>query len=993
MSLKGKEYWKSLDQLAETEKFKQFLHREFPNGASELEGGMSRRKFFTLMGASLALAGLTSCRRPIEKIVPYVKAPEEIIPGIPLNYATTMPFGTSSYGVIVKSNEGRPTKIEGNPLHPSTMGSSNAFIQASILNLYDPDRSKNVLNNRATTDWPAFVQFWRELYPNYVENKGHGLAVLSESFASPTLAQLKEQFIETFPNATWATFEPVSDENVFKGIKIATDGDYILTHSYDKAKVILSLDSDFLHMENENVTNAGGFAAGRNVKNVQSDMNRLYMVESSFSVTGSIADHRLRVKSGSIYDFAKTLNNMLQSLGVQTGVKSGPTNNHFDQEFIKALVEDLVHHKGEALITAGNLQPPVVHALVLAINKALGNINNTLHLRDSKYIQPSNINELFSLKEKIKAGTIDTLCILGGNPVYNAPADLKFKDLLQNVKNSIHLCAYENETAQLATWHIPQSCYLEAWGDARSADGTLSIIQPLIRPLFESRSTVEMLNVLTTGSDTSGYDIVRANWKKLINGEFEKGWNKVLHDGLLESTAPGKINVNINSRSIGTELVQVNSDSEIIDEHNIEIVFKPSPSTYDGRFANNGWLMELPHPATKLTWDNAACMSPKTAEQLGLESEDLIELNVDEYRLNTVAWILPGQADNSISIDLGFGKINSGRVSNGAGFNAYKLRTSKNLYFGNIVKITPLNKQYKLANVQDHWSMEGRPLIREATVDEYKHEPNFAKEMVEHPPLKNLWKEHSYEQGNQWGMSIDLNTCIGCNACTIACQSENNIPVIGKEQVKNGREMHWIRLDRYFNGDPNNPEMVFQPMGCQHCENAPCEQVCPVQATSHSKDGLNVMTYNRCVGTRYCSNNCPYKVRRFNFFNYTKDLPELVQMAQNPDVTVRTRGVMEKCTYCLQRINSARIDAKKDGREIKDGEIQTACQQACPTKAINFGNINDEKSEISILKKNDRRYEVLAELNVRPRTFYLAKLRNPNPKLGKADKTNSDSHS
>jgi MoCo/4Fe-4S cofactor protein with predicted Tat translocation signal len=992
MSLKGKEYWKSLDQLAETKEFKKFLHREFPEGASELEGGMSRRKFFTLMGASMAFAGLVSCRRPVEKIVPYVKAPEEIIPGIPLFYATTMPFGTSSYGIVVKSNEGRPTKIEGNPIHPSSMGPSNVFMQASLLNLYDPDRSQKVLNNGAERDWPAFVQYWRELYPTFIDNKGERLAVLSESFASPTCAKLKDQFKATFPNATWATYEPVSDENIIKGTKVATGGDYVLTHSFEKAKVILSLDSDFLNMENENVVNASGFAAGRNVENVQSAMNRLYMAESTFSVTGSMADHRLRLKSSLMLDFALALNKELIKLGVQTGIHSLPSHGHFDQTFIIALAKDLAENKGESLIIAGSQQPPEVHALVLAINSALGNLNKTASLKDSKNIQPADIDGTFALKDKIDAGLVDTIFILGGNPVYNAPADLKFRPLLRKVKNSIHLCPSENETSKIVSWHVPQSHYLESWGDARSVNGTTSVIQPLIRPLFESKSIIELLNVIVFGSDVPGYDLVRENWQSIIKTNFEKNWKKVLHDGLLESSALDNSNVSIKTNRINENLAGLISLSKKTSKNDLEIVFKPSPSTFDGRFANNGWLMELPHSATKLTWDNAACMSLKTAKEFNVENEDLIQLSVNGKSLNVVVWILPGQADNSISIDLGFGQQDGGRVANGVGFNAYKIRTSKNLYFGNNVKLTKLNRKYNLANVQDHWSMEGRPLIREATLNEYKHEPNFAKEMVEHPPLKNLWKDHSYDEGYQWGMSIDLNTCIGCNACTIACQSENNIPVIGKEQVRDGREMHWIRLDRYFNGGPNDPEMVFQPMACQHCENAPCEQVCPVQATSHSKDGLNVMTYNRCVGTRYCSNNCPYKVRRFNFFNYTKDLPELVQMAQNPDVTVRSRGVMEKCTYCLQRINSARINAKNDGREIKDGEVTTACQQACPTKAIKFGNINDPQSDISEAKKNDRRYELLAELNVRPRTFYLAKIRNPNPKLQKADNPEKNHH-
>lgn len=987
MDLKGKDYWKSLDQLADSEDFKQFLHREFPEGASELNDGMSRRKFFTLMGASLALAGLTSCRRPEEKIVPYVKAPEEIIPGIPLQYATTMPFGTSSYGVLVRSNEGRPTKIEGNPLHPSTMGASNAFVQASLLDLYDPDRAKVVTENGAERSWAAFVQNWREDLAEFQAKKGQGLAILSRPFASPTLSRLKKEFERVFPQAIWATYEPVSNENLVKGIELATGSKGLASYQLDKARIVLSIDSDFLHLEPENIVNARQFADGRLVESTDSEMNRLYVVEPTFSVTGSMADHRLRIRAGEVLDFVLALAEQLQHAGVDLPIQYKPSASHFDQQFLEALALDLAHHKGESLVLAGSLVSPEVHAVVLSINQALGNVGETLTLRHLNNVEPSNMDQVKTLSAKMDRGEVATLYILGGNPLYDLPADLEFDKLLARVEKSIYLGSHENETAVAATWHVPQSHYLESWGDAEAQSGALSVIQPLIQPLFASKSDVELLNLVVTGEDRSGYEIVQDTWKGLLKSNFAKAWREVLHDGVYPLEA-SKITESINGARVNAALASTKSEQP----SKLELVFRPSPSTWDGRYANNGWMMELPHPTTKLAWDNAACFSPKTAGRLGLESGDLIELNLNGRRLQIAAWILPGQAENSISVDLGYGRTRSGRIGQDAGFNAFKLRTFDAMYVGQNVMVTKLHRKYKLANVQDHWSMEGRPIVREASLDEYRDEPHFAEEMVEHPPLKNLWKEHSYEEGYQWGMTIDLNACTGCNACTIACQSENNIPIVGKEQVSLGREMHWIRLDRYFNGDPEDPEMVFQPMACQHCENAPCEQVCPVQATSHSKDGLNVMTYNRCVGTRYCSNNCPYKVRRFNFFNYTKDLPELVQMAQNPDVTVRSRGVMEKCTYCLQRINAARIQSRNEGRPIEDGEVQTACQQACPTRAIRFGDINDKKSDVSTFKGNDRKYDVLAELNVRPRTSYLAKLRNPNPRLVKHSDNTENHH-
>ena len=980
-------YWRSFDELAESPEYTEFLQREFPQGASELTDSISRRKFLTLMGASAALAGLVSCRRPLEKIVPYVKAPEEVIPGIPQYYATTMPFSAGAVGLVVESHEGRPTKIEGNELHPSSRGAANAFQQAEILNLYDPDRSKFVLNKGARVTWNDFVAFWGEQDVLYAQNGGEGLAVLTTAFSSPTLARLRRDFERKFPNATWAVYEPVSDENIYEGIRMATGQVLQPVYDYSAARVVLSIDADFLMLESENVAHSKDFAAARKVSSEHDEMNRLYVVESGFSNTGAMADHRLAVQSRQIGAFTAALILALRKNGVRIGVAadlSAYAEHDFDATWLNALAKDLAAARGKSLVVAGHRQPAVVHALVFAINAALGNLG-----RSVSYVAPADKalpsrKSLAQLAEKMRAGEVKTLVLVGGNPAFNAPADLHFTAALKKVENVIQMASHVDETAAFATWHLPQAHFLEAWGDARATDGTVSVIQPLILPLFGAHSEVELLNLLSTGVVKPGHDIVRETFQTTLKAaNFEKKWRRVLHDGVVDGTALAKSAPRLRAAEIRKFLQPELLPKDKANKSNLEIVFQASPALYDGRYANNSWMQESPDPATKITWDNAAVMSVRTAKELGVDTQDMVQLSYHGRNLEIPVAVLPGHADYSISIHLGYGRTAAGRVGNGVGFNAYALRRTAQPDFDSGLKLAKIGKIYKLANTQNHGSMEGRPIVREATLEHYREHPEFATEMVEHPPLRNPWKEHKYDEGYQWGMTIDLNACTGCNACSIACQSENNIPVVGKEQVANGREMSWIRLDRYFVGEPEEPRMVFQPVNCQHCENAPCEQVCPVQATNHNKEGLNVMVYNRCIGTRYCSNNCPYKVRRFNFFNYTKDTPEIVKMAMNPDVTVRFRGVMEKCTFCLQRINFAKIQAKREERDIRDGELRTACQQTCPADAIVFGNKNDAESHVAQQKEQNRNYGLLAEFNTRPRTTYLAKLRNPNPELAK----------
>ncbi|MBD3224777.1 MAG: 4Fe-4S dicluster domain-containing protein [Caldithrix sp.] len=986
--LKGKDYWRSLDQLAETDEFKSFLNREFPENASEMTNPVSRRKFLSLMGASIAFAGLAGCRKPVEKIVPYVNAPENIKPGIANYYATSMPFGLDAQGLLVESHEGRPTKVEGNDKHPWTNGKSNAWIQASILGLYDPDRSKAVLQDGVEKQWEDFVEHWRQIYFKFRETKGQGLVVLSESFASPTLFRLYEAFKKQFPAAQWYAYDPISDENIYEGIRLATGSNYHPIYEYDKANVILSLGADFLLTETGSVRANQGFTAARKVESSNDTMNRLYVVENSFTITGGMADHRMRLENRYIPDVLVALTQRLKKSGLKVDSMLVPPYSpviQVDEQWLNAVADDLMKNKRQSIILAGRNQPSWVHALTLALNQALGNLDKTIVLKPIKDTLIGDHQQLKTLVQTMHNGQVDTLFILGGNPVYNSPVDLSFSSALKNVRKAIHLSTHVDETSKQVQWHIPLTHYLENWSDTRSMDGTMSVTQPLIAPLFGAHSLPEVLELMTTGNNKRGYEVVRETWKSRTGlNDFEKKWNRILHDGLLTNSAVAKAKVSIDKDSLSAYLKNITHSEDLPDIDNMEVDFAVSPAVYDGRYANNGWLQEMPDPVTKMAWDNAILLSPKAAEALGVVSQDVVKLTYKKQTLEMPVLIMPGQADYSVVVPLGYGRNAAGRIGDGVGVNTYLLRHSDGPYTDMGLTIEKTTKTYTLANTQDHWSMEDRPLVREATLEEFKKHPKFAAEMVEHPPLKSLWEEHSYDEGYQWGMTIDLNACTGCNACVIACQSENNIPIVGKEQVAKGREMHWIRLDRYFSGDIDDPEMVYQPVACQHCENAPCEQVCPVAATVHDEEGLNVMTYNRCIGTRYCSNNCPYKVRRFNFFNYTNDMSEVIQMAQNPDVTVRSRGVMEKCTFCVQRISEAKIRAKNEERKVRDGEIVTACQQACPANAIAFGDINDSESVVSKMKNLDRNYTMLAELNVQTRNTFLAKLRNPNPELEKA---------
>jgi molybdopterin-containing oxidoreductase family iron-sulfur binding subunit len=973
---RGPEYWRSLEELADSEEFQALLRREFPENASEWMDPVSRRGFLKLMGASLALAGLSACTgQPDERIVPYVKAPEEIVPGKPLFFATAMPQGGYATGLLAESHMGRPTKVEGNPKHPASLGATDAFAQASILTLYDPDRSQAVLNGGHISSWNAFAAALGAELEKQKARRGAGLRVLTETVTSPTLAAQLRALLAKFPAARWHQHEPAARDNARLGARLAF-GEFVETHyRLERADVILALDADFLCAGPGSVRYARDFAERRKLTGYLARMNRLYAVEATPTNTGTMADHRLAIRAGEIEAFARAV---AQGLGVAAGGgETSPPGLH--AKWIAAVVRDLQKHRGASLVLAGDGQPPVVHALAHAMNHALGNVGVTVVHTDPVEANPVDQREsLQELARDMEAGQVDVLIVLGGNPAFAAPADLRFAGRLSKVKFRVHLGLYDDETARLCDWHIPEAHYLEAWSDARAHDGTATIIQPLIAPLYGGKSAHELLAEILGQPGRTGYEIVRDYWKgQHRSKDFERFWRAALHDGVIDGTALPAKSVSL-KKGIGETGKQRQAGAGAL-----EIVFRPDPTIWDGRFANNGWLQELPKPLTKLTWDNAALLSPATAERLGLSTGDVVELEHGGRTVRAPIWILPGHAPDSVSVHFGYGRTRAGRVGTGTGFNAYAIRTAAAPWFAPGLTIRKTGGRYPLVSTQSHNSMEGRNLVRAGTLEEYGKHPEFAREMGEEPPRDlSLYPGFKYE-GYAWGMAIDLNACTGCNACVVACQSENNSPIVGKDQVSRGREMHWIRIDRYYHGGLEDPEVHHQPVMCHHCENAPCEVVCPVAATNHSAEGLNDMVYNRCVGTRYCSNNCPYKVRRFNFLAFQDfDTPSL-KLMRNPNVTVRSRGVMEKCTYCVQRINAAKIEAEKADRQVRDGEILTACQQACPTQAIVFGNINDPGSRVSKLKAEPRNYGLLADMNTRPRTTYLAKVKNPNPEIEK----------
>jgi MoCo/4Fe-4S cofactor protein with predicted Tat translocation signal len=981
----GKRFWQSLEELAETKEYREFLENEFPANAKAQSEGINRRELLKLAAASAALAGLSACTKlPTEKIVPYVKPPEEIIPGKPLFYATSMPLAGVATGLLIESHMGRPTKVEGNPEHPGSLGGTDVFAQASVLTLYDPDRSQAVMLEGRISSWGAFMTAMGNARSQLVP-KGTGLRILTETVTSPTLAAQIQGLLTQFPEAKWHQYEPCGRDNEREGARLAFGKPVNAVYRFDKADVIVSLGSDFLSSGPGHVRYAREFSSRRAMQGPSSQLNRLYVIESMPTSTGAMADHRFPMRSGDIKLAAHSLAAALKAAGLAGGQ---------DKEPWTTIARDLERHRGVSLVLAGEGQPPYVHALAHAMNAALGNVGKTVYYTEP--LEANSVNQFESLRDLVSdlnAGRVEVLLILGGNPAYDAPADFDFGPALLKAKLRVHYGLYYDETGELCHWHVNAAHFLEAWSDCRAYDGTVGIIQPLIAPLYDGHSAHEIIATLTGQAGKSGYDLVRSYWKSKRpekDKAFEAFWETSLHDGLMAGTALAPLVV-----SIQPELAKQEPPVPIKEGLSPEIVFRSDPAIFDGQFANNGWLQELPKPITRLTWDNAAMVSPATARKYGLATGDYVKLQLPSRETNAGILIVPGHADESVTLHLGYGRRRAGRIGTGPGFNANFIRSSAAPWIADGLRIEKTGEKYYFAMTQHQYAIDfaGHPaeqesveafrrdLVRVATLDEYRKNPDFAK-VPEEEATKDLSLYPGYKyEGYAWGMAIDLNRCVGCNACVIACQSENNIAVVGKEQVMRGRAMHWIRVDTYFRGGLENPEMYYEPVPCMHCENAPCEVVCPVGATTHSPEGLNEMVYNRCVGTRYCSNNCPYKVRRFNFLLFSDWKTPSLYGLRNPNVTVRSRGVMEKCTYCVQRINAAKIRSEEENRSVRDGEIVTACQGACPAEAIVFGNINDPNSHVAKLKAQSRNYGLLDDLNTRPRTTYLARVRNPNPEI------------
>ena len=1039
----GPRYWRSLDELADTPEFRQWVENEFPSGATEMSDPVTRRHFMKIMSASFLLAGvgLTGCRRPVSNILPFSKQPEGYLHGVPQYYATAMPTRGGAIPLVVKSNDGRPTKVEGNALHPDSNGSTDRFAQASVLDVYDPDRAMHFKQAGKVVTQAAALDFLSGLSRQMADKQGEGLSFLMERNSSPSHARVQKLVAGRFPKAKWFVYEPVDFDIHREAATLAFGKPVKPYYRLDQAKRIVALDCDFLGAEEDLHRLIRDFARGRKVESPDKArgedlINRLYVVESLMTLTGANADHRLRVPPSAVLPVAAALAALvipqgggelaaaLTALGKPAGV---------DPKWISECAKDLAAHAGNCIIVAGQRQPLAVHLLAHAMNAALGNIGKTVVFHEALAPQEAGIGEL---ARALNAGEVGTLVVLGGNPVYNAPADLDWAATQRKAKLIVRMGSHEDETCLLSDWSIPRLHYLESWGDARTSDGSLVPIQPLVAPLFEGMTELELLARLGGLEPNGSYEIVRETFRT-VTGGGDEDWKRFLFNGYHEGSAAKPVEVALAGPAVNGALQAVKPE---VATGNLEAVFHVHYCVDDGRYNNNGWLQELPEPITKVAWENLIQLSPKTFEKLGLVNQgagsgtteaSLVKVVVGGREVVGPAWLQPGMADDTIGLALGYGRQHSGRVGRGTGYDAYRVRTSAALHCARGVSLTPLDKLHPVATVQHHWSMEGRPAVREANLEQYLEHPDFAQGMqMEAPPstqplYPNPFDEAKKHGVHQWGMAIDLNSCVGCSACVIACQSENNIPIVGKDQVARSREMHWLNITRYYAGTPEDPQVAMQAILCQHCEAAPCESVCPVNATTHDDEGLNVMAYNRCVGTRYCSNNCPYKVRRFNFFDYNKrpldqlkgpfyttpllhstdgqwdvlrwlksqeasprpaEEWELLKLAKNPDVTVRMRGVMEKCTYCTQRIQQAEIAQKVKARdsgnvEVPEGTFKTACEQACPAEAIVFGNLKDESSRVSKLKAQQRNYKLLDFLSTKPRTTYLARVRNPNPHM------------
>ncbi len=964
-------YWRSLEELAETPEFAAIVAREAPR-FREIVNAFDRRRFLQLMAASMALGGLSSCgpEPNPRQLLPYVEQPENMVPGRNRYYASATTQDGYATGVLVTHQTGRPIKVEGNPDHPASLGAASAIMQASILQFYDPRRAQTIVGNGHIAAWEGFVAALHDRRQSLLARKGDGLRILTGAISSPSLTAQIGNLQKQFPEMRWHQWEPLNRDTELAAAMTSFGRPVERIYDLSKTERLFGVESDLISAAPGHLAYARHFAAARRPAETHGTMSRVYAIESTPTLLGAKADHRLAMRPD---DIVRSLRYLAGLLGA--GPSEWAQQGIAHASWLKAAADDLTQHKGAALVHAGREQPIEVHLLADAINNTLGASGTCLRL-----IAPvdtsngSKRQSLTELTQDMASGKVDTLLILGSNPVYDAPADLDFSARLHRIPFSACLSLYDDETAQACTWQIPRTHEYEAWGDARAFDGTVTIQQPQARPLYGGHAPQQILALLLGNTTQDDYTLVRDYWRQRAQqenrGDFDAFWHGALQAGVVPDTAEPPANVTFHN-TIATQT----SPGAAPPAGGLQALFRADEGTWDGRYADNGWLLEMPRPFTRLTWDNAAVVAPSTAERLGLKTEDVVEIVVGQIKLKAPVFVLPGQAPDCVTLPLGWGRT-AGGLSVGVGFDAYRARRSDAPWTTGIASLTKTGQTYRLATTQSQDRVLGRELIYEATLDQFNDNPQT---IVKRSKPQSLYPDFEYS-GRAWAMSIDLNSCIGCQACTIACQAENNVPVVGKDQVLDGRVMHWLRIDRYYAGPPESPETTFEPVPCMHCENAPCEVVCPVHATVHDHEGLNLMVYNRCVGTRFCSNNCPYKVRRFNFyrFAYSSERPPA---SWNPQVSVRDRGVMEKCTYCVQRIRTTQIDAERDNRDIRDGEIVTACQQSCPTQAIIFGDRNDRGSAVSKRKATPIDYVLLEHLNTRPRTSYTAVIRNPNPAI------------
>jgi MoCo/4Fe-4S cofactor protein with predicted Tat translocation signal len=970
MNARSRNYWRTLEELAETPEFTAIVERELPR-FRDVAAGFDRRRFLQLMAASMALGGLSACgpEENPRQLLPYVEQPPGIVPGRSRYYATATTLEGYATGVLIAHQMARPIKVEGNPDHPASLGAASGIMQATILGLYDPRRAQSIIGNGQIDTWEAFITALYEHRGQLIAKHGEGLRLLTGTVTSPSLAAQIKAVQQEFPAMRWHQWEPLHRENELAASQRAFGRPLERVFNVGAADVIFAVESDLISAVPGWLAYARQFAAHRRPDETGGKMSRVYAIESTPTLIGAKADHRLPMRPADISAAVRYL-----AGAVGAGPKEWAQAEIKDADWLKAAAQDLMQHHGHALVHAGHEQPEEIHLLADAINASLGGFGATIRLIEPVAVSPTPQRQsLEELVGDMTAGKVDTLLMLDTNPVFTAPADIDFAGALRHVPLSVSLALYPDETAEASRWLIPATHEYEAWSDARAFDGTITIQQPQVRRLYGGHSAQELLSVLQANTSPNDYALVRNFWQQEAQqkgqGDFEAFWHESLRVGIVKDSASPTA-----TATLRTDLV-ANLAPSASAGTGLDLLFRPDLLVWDGRFADNAWLLEMPRPFTRLTWGNAALIAPATATRLGIRTEDVLTISTNGHSVQTPFFVLPGQAPDCITLPLGFGR-RAGGLGVDVGFDVYQLRNKNTPWLVDTIALSKTSETLRLATTQGHDRVAGRDLIHEGTLAEYQRNPKFLE------PERNeesLYPSYSYPR-YAWAMAIDLNSCIGCQACAVACQAENNVPVVGKDQVLAGRVMHWLRIDRYYSGSPETPDVAFEPMPCMHCENAPCEVVCPVHATVHDHEGLNLMVYNRCVGTRFCSNNCPYKVRRFNFFDYTAQNDRPAE-SWNPQVTVRERGVMEKCTYCIQRVRMAQIDADKEDRLVREEEVQTACQQSCPTQAIIFGNRNDATSAVAHRKASPLDYVLLEELNTRPRTSYAALIRNPNPAI------------